>query len=88
MAERTKKQRRMFFIGGGIIIILVILYFAFLYPPPSAEDVKGTIGGAQKAQRWRAQQISDSDVVLDNPELQSFMQSAEVQNLMKNFFYL
>ncbi|MFC1502686.1 hypothetical protein ACFL6A_04680, partial [bacterium] len=63
--SKGKKKGMGWIIGGIIVAAAVIVYFATLYPPVSDTDVTGTIGGAEKAKKYRSQQISDSDVVLD-----------------------
>jgi len=52
---------------GGLVIVaaLVIAYFAFVYPPVSKEDTSGAIGVANK---YRNEQITDSDVMLKEDE--------------------
>ena len=52
---------------GGIVVVaaIVIVYFAFLYPPVSREDTSGAIGAAKK---YRSEQITDRDVMLQDEE--------------------
>jgi hypothetical protein len=50
-------------IVGGVVAACVVIYFAFLYPWPGESDVYGTIGGVKK---YRSEQITDADVVVNN----------------------
>jgi UDP-N-acetylglucosamine transferase subunit ALG13 len=77
-------RRTGWLIGGGIAIVAVVLVVAFLYQPPSQTDVRGTIGGAERASKYRAGQIADADVVLENPEFQQLLQNDKVQDLVKS----
>ncbi|MFA4838067.1 MAG: hypothetical protein WC703_01145, partial [Candidatus Neomarinimicrobiota bacterium] len=42
------------------------------------------MGGAQKVNKFRGEQFSDKDVVLDTLKINQVVQSAQFQNLMKN----
>jgi hypothetical protein len=66
----------MFWGGAGIVAAVVIAYVAFFLPSPNDEDLQGAIGAAKQ---YRADQISDADVVLQDPEIQQLLQS--------DFFY-
>ena len=45
-----------------LIAIVVVAYFAFIHPPGGRDGAEGTIGAVDK---YRDQQISDEDVVLN-----------------------
>ena len=65
MVKKAKKKSRLgLLIGAAAVAIVVIAYMATLYPWPSSSDFAGTIGGVNKAKKYRAEQISDNDVVL------------------------
>jgi hypothetical protein len=57
------KSRKRFIYGGAFIVVVAaaVAYFAFQYPPSDGE-VAGTIGAAD---RYRAEQITSDDVVVD-----------------------
>ncbi|MFZ1946809.1 MAG: hypothetical protein WAW06_04625 [bacterium] len=88
MAEVPGKKpigrRTGWLIGGGIAVVAIVLVVAFLYQPPSESDLRGTIGGAEKASKYRAGQIGDADVVLENPEFQQLLQNDKVQDLVRS----
>ena len=52
---------------AGVVVVAVaaVVYFGFFFPPTSGENVTGTIGAVQK---YRAEQMSDEDVVLAGEE--------------------
>jgi hypothetical protein len=66
------KRIRVLWGGIGVVAAAVIIYFAFLNPSPSDEDVAGAIGVAKQ---YRADQITEADVVLQEPEVQELLQS-------------
>ncbi len=85
MAEESKGllstgKAKMFF-GVTLLVGILVGYFAAGYIPPEG-DVAGTIGGVKKAEKYRAEQISDKDVLLQDPELQNVLQSDEFQKLI------
>jgi len=78
-----KKQSRMtLLIGGAVVVVGLILYFAFLYPPSSTEDLKGTIGGVQKAEKYQSNQLAEGNVHLSDSELQDLLQNDEFTRLI------
>ena len=85
---------RKFFEGAGmkksiIVVIIVVVaaalvFFSLFWPLDKAEDMKGTIGGVEKAKKFRGEQIESADVLVENAEFSTMIQSAEWQNAMKN----
>lgn len=69
-------------LAGVVLAAVVVIYFAFLYPPTSDENLRGTIGGVEKAERYRAEQIGEADVVLQDPEIQDLLQRDDFQRLI------
>ena len=59
-------------LGIAAVAVLAIGYFAVTGFPPTGPGSEGTVGAAK---RYQSEQISGKDVVLQNPELQSFMQT-------------
>jgi len=58
----TKRSpRKGVVLGGALLALLVVVYFVFFFPPTPAEDATGAIGAAEK---YRAEQITDEDVIL------------------------
>ncbi len=69
------------FIWGGIIVVLaVVVVFAITGLPPSEDDTRGAIGTAEK---YQAEQISDEDILLKDPEFQAILQSDIFQELIQ-----
>jgi len=66
----------------AVVLILVLLRVFDVWPKP--ESTEGTIGGVEKVDRFRGEQLSMGDIDCDDPETARFIQSAEFQNLMKN----
>lgn len=80
------------FIIGAVAIAACLVLVAFLtgYPPNSADTV-GTIGaegneieGVEAADRYRADQIDDDDVELDDAEIQELLQDDEIVALVND----
>ena len=87
MAEESKSllatgKAKMFF-GVTLLVGILVGYFAAGYIPPQ-EDLAGTIGGVKKAEKYRAEQITDKDVILEDAEIQALLQSDKVQAMIKN----
>ena len=77
----SKSRNKIALFSGIVVAIIAIVYFSFYYPPTSKEDVLGTIG---KAAKYRADQMTDKDVALKNPEIQKFLQSDKLQKILNN----
>jgi len=87
MAEESKSllatgKAKMFF-GVTLLVGILVGYFAAGYIPPEGE-VAGTIGGVKKAEKYRAEQISDKDVLLQDPEIQKLLQNDKFLALISN----
>lgn len=67
---------------GGILLVAAVIAFISLdgYPPSDGESV-GAIGAAK---RYRADQISESDVQLQDQEMAALLQSDEMQKLIRD----
>ncbi len=65
-----------------LVAVLVVLKVLNVFPVP--EKTEGTIGGVEKVERFRGQQMNFKDIKTDDPEVTQFMQSAEFQNLLKD----
>ena len=67
-----KKKNLIWGISGLLAACCVIGYFAFFYPWPSSSDnsaTLGTIGGVEKVNRQRVEQIKEKDVLLSVMEM-------------------
>lgn len=68
-----------------VIVALVVLRVTGVFPPIDKKtELIGTIGGVEKADKFRGEQFSFEDVKIDNPEVAEFVQGATFQNLMKD----
>jgi len=67
---------------GGILLVAAVIAFVSLdgYPPADGESV-GAIGAAK---RYRAEQITESDVQLQDEEMVALLQSDEMQKLIRD----
>lgn len=79
-----KLKKIMFVISGIVVAAVVIVYFSFFYPPVSEESLTGTIGGVEKAERYRGEQPQAEDLTIDTSSVNRFIQSAEWQNLRRD----
>ena len=87
MAEESKGllstgKAKMFF-GVTLLVGILVGYFAAGYIPPEG-DVAGTIGGVKKAEKYRAEQITDADVILQNPEVQDLLQNDQFHKMLRD----
>lgn len=65
-----------------VILIVGLLYVTGVYPAPESTLTVGSIGGAERAERYRN---PDTDIIeLDENEVNMFFQSAEWQNISKD----
>ncbi|MBN1948469.1 MAG: hypothetical protein JW784_01875 [Candidatus Cloacimonetes bacterium] len=79
-----KKSRATLLVILVIVVVLIILVFAFYWPPYRLGQVVGSMVGIERAVKYRAEDLSRIDVLVDNPELVKFSQSAQWQNLVKD----
>jgi hypothetical protein len=79
--EEKMKGNRIAVIAGVVVVVVVLGFLALrgIWPPKSGTE--GTIGTAQ---RYTAQQISDQDVMLKDPQVQAFLQSDTFHQLATN----
>ena len=80
----TNKSTRNWIIAGAIIVIAIVAVLGLFYPRPQGGQVAGTIGGVQKAERYRSEQITDKDVILNHPEVQALLQNDQIQKLINS----
>src|SRR5512143_3163206 len=68
-------------LGVAAVAVIAIGYFAIKGYPPVGDGAAGTVGAAKK---YQAEQIATKDVVLENSEIQAFMQSEVFQKLLND----
>ena len=73
------KGRSGIFIGGILLVAAVIAFVSLDGYPPSDDESAGAIGAAK---RYRAEQISDADVILQDAEIQALLQNDEFHKLI------
>lgn len=78
----SKKIKQSSFIIFFVIIIVVALFYYLVYPAPRPEETRGTIIGAERAERYHDDTSVPMDIVDD--EASQFFQSAVWQNISKD----
>jgi len=63
---------------GTAVVLAAVIAFVALRNPSRQSNAQGTIGAAN---RYQSQQVSGSDVSLDNPQVASFLQSDTFRKL-------
>jgi len=81
MVDKSKGSGKIFVYGGVLVVVAIIVVFAITGFPPSKDDTAGAIGAAKK---YRAEQINESDVLLEHPELQELLQNDKVLALLQD----
>lgn len=66
----------------AFLISLTSIIAFYMITRRSPEDISGTISGVKKAERYLAQQMSETDIILQNPEFQKLIASKEFQKLV------
>ncbi|MDD3051146.1 MAG: hypothetical protein PHR06_08350 [Candidatus Cloacimonetes bacterium] len=77
-------MKKTFIILLVVIAAVGVVFFSFFWPLNDNENLAGTIWGVQKSERFKGEQLSESDLEISDPELVKLTQSAEWQNAMKN----
>ncbi|MFQ5606867.1 MAG: hypothetical protein ACE5GA_02885 [Candidatus Zixiibacteriota bacterium] len=68
-------------IGGGIVVVAALLLVSLKVIDFPADDGEGAIGVAKK---YRAEQVSDADVITKDPEIQALLQNDEFIKLVQD----
>ena len=66
---------------GSLAIVALIAGVYYYGAFPSSADSTGAIGAAKK---YQAEQMTDADVKLDNPELQALLQDDKVLAILED----
>lgn len=67
-----------------LVVAAGIVFFSFFWPLNTTQNAAGTLGGIEKAQKYRGEQPMTKDVLLENEDFATLTQSAEWQNAMKD----
>ncbi|MEW6368753.1 MAG: hypothetical protein AB1714_29335 [Acidobacteriota bacterium] len=90
--DPTRGIKLKYMIGGFAIgaVVAFAVYYAALYPWPRAQEAAGTMGGVQKADRYRSEQMSESTIATEVPtsaqyreQMQRILQRIDTAKLMK-----
>ena len=65
------------------VATIAIIGYAIVGYPPSGFDA-GTIGGVQKAERYRGRTLTEKDVTLSNPAVKALFQDDKILKLVKS----
>ncbi len=79
-----QKNRTALFVILAVVVVIIVVYFSFFYPPPSSKKLTGTMAGIEKGKREIGEQITIEEIIIENPEVNEIIQSAEFQNLIKD----
>ena len=85
MLENQKGMIKKKVIILSLLIVVLIggtLYFSGIYPAPDPKLTVGSIGGAERAERYRNSETGQ--IELDKNEINMFFQSAEWRNISKD----
>ena len=82
MGELMSTKKVLLGATTAVALIAIIGYFIVGYPP-SGNDA-GTIGGVQKADRYRGRTLTDADISLSNPAVKALFQNDKVLTLVKS----
>ncbi len=77
-------KKKTIFFGLIIVVAAIIIFYSAFWPLDRRSGLQGTIGGVEKAEKYRGEQMAVSELLLENEEFTQFLQSAEWQNAMKN----
>jgi len=86
MANETKSKsgsgKAKIWIGIIIVVVAAVVIVSSLTKfPPEGDDVQGAIGAADK---YRAEQITDADVTLNETEIQKLLQDDKILALLED----
>jgi len=79
-----QKNRTALFVVLAVVVVIIIVYFSFFYPPPSSTKLTGTMIGIEKSKRDIGKQFTIDEIIIENPEINNVIQSADFQNLIKD----
>ncbi|HPR18311.1 MAG TPA: hypothetical protein PLD62_08695 [Candidatus Cloacimonadota bacterium] len=77
-------MKKVIILVSVFLVAAGIIFFSFFWPLDSSANLKGTIGGVEKAQKYRGDQPASSDVLLENKDFNQLIQSAAWQNALKD----
>ena len=79
-----QKNKTALFVALAVVIVIIVVYFSFFYPPPSSKKLTGTMVGIEKSKRDIGNQLTIDEIIIENPEINDVIQSADFQNLIKD----
>lgn len=78
------KSKKSVLIVVSLILLAVVIYFGFLYQKPKSEEVAGTLGGIEKADKLQGSGLSEEELTTLKTKYNDLLQSAALQNLIKS----
>ena len=82
MGELMSTKKILIGATTAVAAIAIIGYLTVGFPPSVFEA--GTIGGVQKAERYKGKTISEGDVTLSNPQIYALFQNDQILKLVKS----
>ncbi len=79
-----KSKRTALFVTLAVVVVIIVVYFSFFYPPQSSKNLAGTMIGVEKGKRDIGKQLTVDEIIIENPKMNDFIQSADFQNLIKD----
>lgn len=86
-------RNSLFILGAAAVAVVLVVVLTIFGFPPSDRDVVGTMGaapgeasieGVEQANRYRASQVTETDLTLDDPEIQMLLQDDEVLEVLQS----
>ncbi|MBP7460054.1 MAG: hypothetical protein KBA26_02075 [Candidatus Delongbacteria bacterium] len=77
------KSKRSLLIVITVVLALVVIYFGFFNQKPNPDELAGTIGGVEKADKIGSN-LTEEDIATLKTKYNDLIQSAPFQNLIKS----
>ncbi|MBP7460052.1 MAG: hypothetical protein KBA26_02065 [Candidatus Delongbacteria bacterium] len=68
----------------SVILLAIVAYFGLFHQQPQPEEITGTLGGVEKAQKLQATPLSEEDIATLKTKYDDLLQSADFQNMIKS----
>ncbi|MBP7460053.1 MAG: hypothetical protein KBA26_02070 [Candidatus Delongbacteria bacterium] len=78
------KSKRSLLIVITVILAAIVIYFGLFHQQPKPEEVSGTLGGVEKAQKLQGTTLNEEDIATLKTKYNDLLQSADFQNLVKS----
>ena len=81
--NHKSKSKLSIIIAASTVIVIAIVYLVLVYPWPN-ENVTGTIGGVEKANKYQKEQITSKDVAVHAGDIQQLLQNDKIQKMIND----